>query len=401
MSETPASSQLMKPINPAGMVSNLMSRLYGMDVINWEELVSYDDRNFLVSVHKEHKNPHLDSVDPNGYLLKVFNLRDSQTPQYIDALYAMTDFIRQKKVPTPERIPNLDGKLFSLQKIYTDLDNPSCTEYREYIVVLQTFILGSTLDKVPLTPPLFYKCGKFTGFIDKALKDFYHSYYENHQSIWSMEFIPKLKDFTFAIEDQKKHQVVNEVIDAYKWQILPLFPEFQKGQIHGDMNLLNILAQEKPSSTVSTTSTTGSNSLSVTEDKDRDYILCGIIDFADATHSFPVFDLAMMIMYLMIECKLDNPLEVGRHVLAGYLTEFDLKQVEKEALPLLVCGRLVQSLVIGRYTYWQNPTNIYPLDTEKRGWPLLFRLWKHSMKELYDFWTQITDSYISKGQKEL
>lgn len=83
MSETPASSQLIKPINPAGMVSNLMSRLYGMDVINWQELVSYDDRNFLVSVHKEHKNPHLDSVDPNGYLLKVFNLRDSQIPQYI------------------------------------------------------------------------------------------------------------------------------------------------------------------------------------------------------------------------------------------------------------------------------------------------------------------------------
>lgn len=62
-----------------------------------------------------------------------------------------------------------------------------------------------------------------------TLQDFYHSYYENHQSIWSMEFIPKLKDFTFAIEDQKKHQLVNEVIDAYNWQILPLFPEFQKG----------------------------------------------------------------------------------------------------------------------------------------------------------------------------
>lgn len=385
------------------MVSNLMSRLYGMDVINWKELVSYDDRNFLVNVHKEHKNPHLDDIDPTGYLLKVFNLRDSQIPQFIDALYALTDFIRQKGVPTPERIPNLDGKFLSLQKIYTDLDNPSCTEYCEYIVVLQTFIPGSTLDKVPLTPPLFYKCGKFTGFVDKALKDFYHPYYENHQPIWSMEFIPKLEDFTFAIEGQEKHQIVKEVIDAYKSRILPLFPEFQKGQIHGDMNLLNILAQEKPlspmfdSSDISTTSTIGKNSVN----DGKDYILCGIIDFADATHSFQVFDLAMMITYLMIECKLDNPLEVGGHVLAGYLTEFDLKDVEKEALPLLVCGRLVQSLVIGRYTYGQNPTNVYPLDTEKRGWPLLFRLWKHSMKELYDLWTQITDSYMSEREKEL
>lgn len=78
---------------------------------------------------------------------------------------------------------------------------------------------------------IVHKCKSFQILTEPMfpLQDFYHSYYENHQSIWSMEFIPKLKDFTFAIEDQKKHQVVNEIIDAYKWQILPLFPEFQKG----------------------------------------------------------------------------------------------------------------------------------------------------------------------------
>ena len=166
------------------------------------------------------------------------------------------------------------------------------------------------------------------------------------------------------------------------------------------MNLLNILAQEKPASPmsdcsdVSTTSTTGSNSShSLNFDEDKEYVLCGIIDFADATRSFTVFDLALIITYLMIDCKLDNPLEVGGHALAGYLTEFNLNQVEKEALPLLVCGRLVQSLVIGRYTYLQDPANEYPLSTEKHGWPLLFLLWEHSMKELYEFWKQIADSY--------
>lgn len=402
MSGTMNVGETLKPMNPAGMVSNLMSRLYGMEVINWKELVSYDDRNFLVIVRTEHKNPNMDdNIDPNGYLLKVFNSRDSKIPQYFDSLYAMMDFIREKGVPTPKRIPNIDGEFLSKQKIYTDLDDPSCTEFCEYVVVLQTFIPGLTLNKVPLTQPFMYKCGKFVGFIDKSLEDFYHPYYETYETIWSLEAIPKLVDFCYAIEDREKRCVVDEVIDAYKRDVLPSFPEFTKGQIHGDVNLLNMLAKEKPSSPmsdsseVSTTSTTGSNSsygLSFTEEKT--YNLCGIIDFADATYSYPVFDLALITAYLMIDCNLDDPLEVGGHTLAGYLTEFELNQSEREALPLLVCARLVQSLVMGRYTYLQDTTNEYPLDTEKRGWPLLFKLWEHSMKELHDFWKQIADSYM-------
>ena len=69
------------------------------------------------------------------------------------------------------------------------------------------------------------------------LQDFYHSYYDNHQTIWSLESIPKLVDFTYSIEDKEKYRVVNEVIDVYKRDILPLYPEFQKGH---NFNVLNI-----------------------------------------------------------------------------------------------------------------------------------------------------------------
>ena len=47
-------------------------------------------------------------------------------------------------------------------------------------------------------------------------------------------------------------------------------------------------------------------------------------------------------MYMMVESKIVDPLEVGGHVLAGYLTTMDLTDVEFDALKMCVAGRFAQ-----------------------------------------------------------
>ena len=47
-------------------------------------------------------------------------------------------------------------------------------------------------------------------------------------------------------------------------------------------------------------------------------------------------------MYMMVESKIVDPLEVGGHVLAGYLNLMDLTDDEFDALKMCVAGRFAQ-----------------------------------------------------------
>ena len=47
-------------------------------------------------------------------------------------------------------------------------------------------------------------------------------------------------------------------------------------------------------------------------------------------------------MYMMVESKVVDPLEVGGHVLAGYLSIMDLSEEEFDALKMCVAGRFAQ-----------------------------------------------------------
>ena len=72
------------------------------------------------------------------------------------------------------------------------------------------------------------------------------------------------------------------------------------GVIHGDYNEQNIIVRD------------------VEERDEMDgYKISGIIDFGDMQRSCYVFEVAITIMYMMVESKIVDPLEVGGHVLAG------------------------------------------------------------------------------------
>lgn len=75
-----------------------------------------------------------------------------------------------------------------------------------------------------------------------------------------------------------------------------MFPGF----IHGDLSDYNIIVSDN--------------------DEDASTYNISLIDFGDIQHSCYVFELAIILMYLMLEVRVMPPDEAAGHALAGYLS---------------------------------------------------------------------------------
>ena len=155
------------------------------------------------------------------------------------------------------------------------------------------------------------------------------------------------------------------------------------GVIHGDFNEQNIIMEVK----------TGDKDK---KPEDRAYNVKGVIDFGDANHTSIMFEVAMLITYMMIDSEIVNTLDVGGHVLAGYLSERQLSDVEMDLLRVCIAGRLCQSLTMGEYTYMQDPGNEYVLTTAANGWKTLRCIWGIQKEQLYKRWMDIIKMYNDK-----
>lgn len=150
--------------------------------------------------------------------------------------------------------------------------------------------------------------------------------------------------------------------------------------IHGDINDHNLVMMEIP------------NQSSLPLDQ-RVHDVIGLLDFTDVTKSYDVFDIAICIAYMSIECPDKSQLDVGGHVLAGYLKVWHINEVEFQSLKVLVCARLCQTLVYGAHSSNKHPENTYLLVTSKRGWPLLHKLWSIDEDVLLSRWRAIIKEY--------
>lgn len=133
--------------------------------------------------------------------------------------------------------------------------------------------------------------------------------------------------------------------------------------LHGDFNEQNVLVRQHPQSS--------------------DVAVVGVIDFGDSERGPYVFDLAIAIMYCMLQCRVVDPLDACGHFLAGYLScnQRALTRSERAVLWPCVAARFAQSLTMGAYTYTVDPSNSHVLVTAKRGWQLLRRLWRETSRE--------------------
>ncbi|KAJ8317412.1 hypothetical protein KUTeg_005316 [Tegillarca granosa] len=359
------------PLIPDETVPELVRQLYGLTVEQWKELNSYVDKNYHVMVNKETNNPHVNEVWEHGYVLKILNTKDSECPTLVEAS-------RDHGICTQEPVLNIKGNAMSLERIFASADGTE-ERYGDYIIRLLKYIPGKIMYDVPYVPQTFYNIGKFVGQMHQAMKGFYHPIYDTFTSIWSLSQIPKLSQFTFVVKNKDDYRVVTEIIESFSNKVMPQFDKLQKGIIHGDISEQNLLVHEVEGQTV--------------PKEERVSDVSGMLDFAHVSNSYIVFDLAICICYMSIECKLIDVLDVGGHVLAGYFSRAELNSVDKDVLHTCVAARLTQSLVMGLYSYCMDPRNTYVLTTGKSGWPVLHKYWNVKKEELYRRWWNIVDSY--------
>lgn len=164
----------------------------------------------------------------------------------------------------------------------------------------------------------------------------------------------------------------------FKEEVMTKLSHFRECINHGDLNDHNILVD-----------------LSKSASGEGVHQVSGILDFGDMSYGYYVFEVAIVIMYMMIEST--NPIQVGGHILAGFESVIPLTAVERQALFLLVCSRFSQSLVMAAYSCQLYPENKeYLMITAKTGWKHLQQLFDMGQKAVEEIWFETAKSYESE-----
>lgn len=352
-SEVLTPGQHIRPPGSAQIVSDLLKKLYGLKAIKVTELNSYDDRNYYVLSAELHENRHATVLSKHGYVLKIVNSLDSKKGRVIDAQTEMLIYLNQQNISCPLPVKNLNGTYYSLENLEADRSTEN------YAVRLLVYQPGELLHRVPITNQLLRNVGSFTAKLDNVLLGFSHPAYDDHKTLWMLTSVPKLRQFTYALENSLERDLAHQVILAFEKNVLCVTSQLEQGMIHGDLNEQNIVM--KPN---------GSD-------------IAAVIDFGDSYRTCLIFELAIVLCYMILQA---GDLAMGKHVIEGYQEVRKLTDLEKRILKVTVCARICQSLVMGVYSYLQDPQNDYLLVTQKSGWTLLKELWPLSEEEALRKW---------------
>ncbi|XP_076052300.1 hydroxylysine kinase [Oratosquilla oratoria] len=372
--------QIIRPPVTSDSVPQLVRRIFGLEVTSVKELKSYDDKNFLIQVKNGYENPYIESLWPAGYVLKILNSMDSKNTSLVEGQNLLMLFMKERGFNTPVPMRSVEGSYMVKERIsihndqVMENDEREPSSYNEYIVRLLTFIPAKTLYDVPYTTELFYESGIYIGEMDQALKDFHNDAIENRCGIWKLDSVPELSKFAYVVRNKERHKLICEILQAWDDRVEPLLPSLEKGIIHGDFNEQNIL-------------------VNADHNDPSHYHIYGVIDFGDVSAGSYVFELAITIMYMMVEANQVPSNDAGGYVIAGYLKKRSLSQKEWEILKICVAARFAQSLVMGAYTHEQDPGNEYVLVTSTKGWSVLDNFWKTPDDEIIRKWKSIAQSY--------
>ncbi|CAK6442364.1 unnamed protein product [Pipistrellus nathusii] len=358
-----------KPAFSEAQARALVEAEFGLRVSEVQPLPSYDDQNFRVRVPRAG-----DAGGPSEFVLKISNAEASRTPGLIEVQSHVIAFLHQAGFPTASVWPARSGRITSLVSV----DCGSRT--RSHLVRLLTFLPGRPVAEVPVGPLLLYEIGRLAATLDKTLEEFRHpklSCLRREDFIWNLRNVPLLEPYLDALGPGPNREMVERVIRLFKDEVTAKLSHFRECINHGDLNDHNILVEPgEPAS------------------GDPAFRVSGILDFEDMSYGCYVFEVAIAIMYMMVESR--DPVAVGGHVLAGFESVIPLTAAERDALFLLVCGRFCQSLVMAAHSCRLHPENAeYLMITAKTGWKHLQRMLAVGRTAVEEIWFGTARSYGS------
>uniref|UniRef100_A0A8D0GKF7 Hydroxylysine kinase n=1 Tax=Sphenodon punctatus TaxID=8508 RepID=A0A8D0GKF7_SPHPU len=365
------SQKLNKPAFTEKQAADLVERRFGLKVSGISLLPSYDDQNFHVHVSRHEVN----GSCTKEYVLKITNWEESQNLKLIEVQTQVMIFLNAEGFPSATPYFTKDGDIMCLESIDTD-----CTT-KSYMVRLLTYLPGRTVATISANPPILYEIGKLAAQLDKVLKFHHPSVQSLHRGefIWNLANIPLLEKYIHALGQNRHREVVAHVIQQFKDRVVPKLSTFRACINHGDLNDHNILV----------------DSTAVSSERPQIRV-SGILDFNDMSYGYYVFEVAIAIMYMMIESK--DPLSVGGHVLAGFESIVPLTTEERDALFPLVSGRFAQSLVLAAYTTLMYPENEeYLMITARTGWKHLVQMYELGQQAVEKIWFDTAKTYLRVG----
>ncbi|XP_041647332.1 hydroxylysine kinase-like [Cheilinus undulatus] len=346
-----------RPTFSPKQATKLAQQHYGLTVTEISTLPSYMDQNFLVM---DQSSTH--------YVLKIMNSRESKNTALLGLQTFAMSFLHSHGVPAQTAVPTATGKLMVME------DKDCGHGAQSFCVRLMTYLPGNTIAKSPVKTQDLYHVGTLVATIDKTLQQLASPDMGvlEKDEVWSLSNIPLVESYLSVMDGDPLQDIVRAVIQQYKSHVLPKISSFQRGIIHGDLSDQNIL---------------------VTPVDDGHYQVSGVLDFSLLMNDCYVFELAVTIMYLMLEDP--RPLDVGGAVLAGWESIMLLNNDEKDSLFLLVLGRFCQSLVYGRFNAKKYPDNKeYLLTTAKSGTRLLTKLWGLGKTEVERKWFTDASTFL-------
>ncbi|XP_034265402.1 hydroxylysine kinase [Pantherophis guttatus] len=360
---------LIKPTFTEKQAAELVQRIFGLEVSQLRPLPSYDDQNFHVSAASFPGK----GESAGDFVLKIINAEDSQNSDLVEVQTQIMMFLNGEGFPVAMPRLTRDGKVLFLETV----DIGSFTQ--KFVVRLLSYLPGKTVATLPVTPPILYDIGQMAAKLDKTLAEkFQHPLLKSlHRGefIWNLRNVPLLKKYLYALGKSEYLDAVKHVIEQFQVNVIPKLSSFQSCINHGDLNDHNILLDVVSASS-----------------PNPQYRISGILDFSDMSYGYYVFEVAIAIMYMMIESK--DPLSVGGHILAGFESVVPLTPKERDALFLLVCGRYAQSLVVAAHTTLLHPENEeYLMITAKTGWKHLMMLVEMGQETVEQIWFQTAESY--------
>ncbi|KAM9362156.1 hydroxylysine kinase-like [Symphorus nematophorus] len=330
----------------------MMKRLFRLTPSEIRPLPSYNDQNVYVL-----------ATEGGEYILKIMNSEDSKNPAMFEVQTCAMSLLHQNGFPAPTVLPTPSGQLMSLEEIDCGYGS------QKYLVRLLTYLPGTTISTVPLTPQLLYEIGKTAARMDQILQELEHpqlSVLQREKFTWSLSKVPLLETYISVLDGDPLQEVVKSVIHQYKTSVVPKRSDFRKCINHGDLNDFNVLVQP---------------------DESGSYRISGIIDFGDMNSGYYIYELAIAIMHMMTQHP--EPMEVGGVVLAGWESVLPLNEAEKSCLYVLVMSRFCQYLVFTRRAVTLRPDNAeYFMRSPRNGVLFLQQLWERGKEQVEEVWFQ-------------
>jgi len=281
---------------------------YGL-VSTAEELPGERDQNFLLTTRSGEK-----------FILKIANATEQRL--LLEAQNAAMNHLASRLSFCPRVILSRQGEALVQVKASTS----------EHFVRLVTFIPGLPLAEVEPAPQLLFNFGRRLGEFSRAISDFDHPAF--HRDFhWDLVNGRKVIDeYSPLITDKGLRAQVEE------WGTFVPDLTIPFTVIHGDANDYNVLVQNQD--------------------------VTGLIDFGDMIYSYRVGELAIALAYVVLDKA--EPLESGKSLIGGYLSEFELNKTEIESLWPLMLLRLCMSICLATHQRQQKTDNEY-LDVSQRS----------------------------------